>query len=78
MSWLRKSPNKNKEHIRELNKIRCQKYYQRHKEELKESKKYGSLWAYRKHKKEQETLFKKALDDAQKTKERNLRAQMFL
>jgi len=44
--WPRK--HQNKEHLRELNKVRCQRYYQRHKCEIKESKKYGSIWAYRK------------------------------
>jgi hypothetical protein len=53
---------RDKEHIRELSKIRSKRYYQRHKEELKESKKYGSLYAYRKHKEE----LAKSLMEAQK------------
>jgi ribosomal protein L34E len=39
---------KKKKHLQELNRIRCQRYYQRHKQEIRESRKYGSIRAYRK------------------------------
>ena len=43
---------KKKKHLKELNRIRCQRYYQKHKQEIKESRKYGSLHEYRKQKEE--------------------------
>lgn len=51
-----------KEHLKELSRERCRRYYRRHKEELKESKKYGSLSAYRRAK---ENQFKKSLEKSQ-------------
>jgi len=56
---FKKREKQSKEHVRELNRVRCQRYYQRHKRELKESKKFGSLYDYRKHK---ENLEKKLLE----------------
>jgi len=63
---FRHRENRNKEHLRELARIRSQRYYRRHKQELKESKKYGSLWAYRRA---QEEALKKLLAEAKKPKE---------
>ena len=55
-----------KQHLRELNKERCRKYYQRHKQELKESKKYGSLSAYKKHQEELVKSLKESLEQERK------------
>jgi len=73
--WLRKHQNNNKEHLRELNKARCRRYYRIHKYELKESKKYGSLWAYRNAQREQ---LKKLLIEAQKPKKQEFVPQSCL
>jgi hypothetical protein len=60
---------KKKKHLKELNRIRCQRYYQRHKQEIKESRKYGSIHAYRKQKEETAKTIIKAIELENKKQE---------